>query len=221
MTQPTKDRAGGARGATRRRILGAAAAALAGPASSGVARIVAPGVAGRARAGVPIAGGVVGGLAVGPDAARALERGAPVDWPTLRLLDGPTLAPEAWRDRAAVVVFWATWCPFCTRHNPHVEALSRAVAGRPMRVLGASLDRDPDLVRRHVREHGLSFPMTMDAAVLRERLGLVRRVTPTTVVVDRRGRFVQALPGLMSEEDVLDLARWAGDASAAATADAG
>ncbi|MEI7444875.1 MAG: TlpA disulfide reductase family protein [Burkholderiales bacterium] len=155
-----------------------------------------------------------GAWAVAPGAARALERGQPVDWPTLKMIDGSTLAPEAWVDRAAVIVFWATWCPFCTRHNPHLDTLSRAVAGRPMRVVGASLDRDPDLVRRHVREHGLGFPMTMDAQALRTRFGLTRRVTPTTVVVDRRGRFVQAIPGEMFEEDVMELARWAGDATA-------
>ncbi|MFM1988953.1 MAG: hypothetical protein RJA99_1910 [Pseudomonadota bacterium] len=210
MTQSTKDPAGSAVAASRRRVLGAAAASLVVPAGTGVGRAAVPAAAALVRGAAPFAAP----LAAVPGAARALERGAPVDWPALRLLDGSTLAADAWRDRAAVVVFWATWCPFCTRHNPHVDALSRAVAGRPMRVLGASLDRDPEPVRRHVREHGLGFPITLDAALLRERFGLVRRVTPTTVVVDRRGRFVQAIPGEMFEEDVRELARWAGDASA-------
>lgn len=214
MTQPTKPHGRTPRPPIdrgRRGLLRAGGASL----------VVARGLAGRPAASrVPSAGlaapiAPLAGLAASlPAAARALERGQPVEWPALRLLDGSVLAPQAWSDRAAVVVFWATWCPFCTRHNPRVDALARAVAGRPMRVIGASLDRDPDLVRRHVREHGLGFAMTMDAQPLRTAFGLVRRVTPTTVVVDRRGRFVQAIPGEMSDEDVMALASWAGEATA-------
>jgi thiol-disulfide isomerase/thioredoxin len=128
------------------------------------------------------------------------------EWPEIVLLDGTVWQPESWRDRAAVVVLWATWCPFCHGHNPHVEKLWQAVRGGPMRVLGVSIDRDPDLVRRHVRERGYTFPMTMATDVLRTRL-VQRPVTPTTVTFDRRGRLLQRIPGEMLEEDVLALAR--------------
>ena len=146
----------------------------------------------------------------GARTARADAPSAPrvVDWPPIRLLDGTTIEPAAWRDTAAVVVVWATWCPFCRRHNPHVEKLHRSLAGRPLRVIGASIDRDPELVRRYVREHGYTFPMTMDAAPLRQRLGL-RTGIPLTAVVDRAGRLVEQIPGEMFEEDVLELAKHA------------
>jgi thioredoxin-related protein len=107
-----------------------------------------------------------------------------------------------------VLVVWATWCPYCHRHNRRVEALHRAVAGRPMRVLGASLDVDPERVRQHVQERGLTFPNTMDADLLRTRFGLAR-VTPTTVTFDRRGRILQRIPGEMAEADLMALARLA------------
>lgn len=133
---------------------------------------------------------------------------APFEWPEIVLLDGTVWRPESWRDRAAVVVLWATWCPFCHGHNPHVEKLWQAVRGGPMRVLGVSLDRDPELVRRHVRERGYTFPMTIATDALRTRL-VQRRVTPTTVTFDRRGRLLQRIPGEMFEDDVLALARLA------------
>jgi thioredoxin-related protein len=75
-------------------------------------------------------------------------------------------------------------------------------------VLGAALDRDPELVRRHAREHGYTFPITLDAEPLRQRFGL-RRVIPTTVTFDRRGRLLQRIPGEMAEDDVRALARLA------------
>jgi thiol-disulfide isomerase/thioredoxin len=145
--------------------------------------------------------------AVTAQAAPAAD--APVAWPPVRLLDGTLWTPESWQGQAGVLVIWATWCPFCHRHNPNVEALYRAVAGRPLRVLGASLDRDPELVRRHAAERGYTFPMTMAGEALRTHFGL-RRVTPTTVTFDRGGRLLQRIPGEMFAEDVLELARLAG-----------
>ncbi|MFN7644299.1 MAG: TlpA family protein disulfide reductase [Burkholderiales bacterium] len=131
---------------------------------------------------------------------------APVAWPTIELLGGTVWSPESWRGQAGVLLIWATWCPFCVRHNPHVDALHRAAqaAGRPLRVLAASLDRDPELVRCYVRERGYGFPVTMGAEALRARFEL-RRVTPTTVTFDRRGRLLQRIHGEMFEEDVMAL----------------
>lgn len=138
---------------------------------------------------------------------RAVGQGAlpaPVDWPAITLLDGSILQPADWKDTAAVVVFWSTTCPFCRRQNKHVEKLHRASAGRRLRVLGAAVDRDPSAVRRYLTEHGYSFAVSLDAARLRP-LFTTRNVIPMTCTVDRSGRLLQAIPGEMFEEDVLDL----------------
>jgi len=162
------------------------------------------------RAGAAAAAGWVG---LGARPGQALGATAPDDlattgWPALHLLDGSTWSSESWVGLAGVLVVWATWCPYCHRHNPRVEALHRAVAGRPIRVLSASLDADPEQVRRHVRERGYTFPVTMEAELLRIHFGL-RRVTPTTVTFDRRGRILQRIPGEMAEADLMALARLA------------
>lgn len=133
---------------------------------------------------------------------------SPVAWPAIDLLDGTRLEPAAWRDTAAVVVIWATHCPFCRRHNVHLEKLHRAVAGKPLRVIAASVDRDPGVVRRYLQAQGYTFPVTMQGESLR-RLFSPRTVIPLTVPVDRQGRAGTPIPGEMFEEDVLDLARLA------------
>jgi thiol-disulfide isomerase/thioredoxin len=148
-----------------------------------------------------------------PSPARAQRVGPVVDpfiWPDIRLLDGSVLPAAAWQDTAAVLVFWATHCPFCLRHNAHVEKLHRAMAGKPLRVLGLSSDKDPANVLRYQRQHGYTFPVSLvDTESLRLRLAL-RRTIPTTVGISRSGRVGLALPGEMFEEDVLGLARLAG-----------
>lgn len=129
-----------------------------------------------------------------------------IAWPDIRLLDGGTFSPGSWQGQPAVVVFWATDCPYCRRHNAHVDKLHRAVRGQPLRVLGVALDSDAGSVRAYMSTHHYEFPVALDGGDLRRRLTL-RRVIPMTCVIDRQGRLLQAIPGEMFEDDVLGLAR--------------
>jgi thiol-disulfide isomerase/thioredoxin len=128
-----------------------------------------------------------------------------VEWPVVHLLDGRSLSPASWREQPAVVVFWATYCAYCKRHNAHVEALYRANGGQ-LRVLGVALDRDASAVRESMARNGWSFPVALDDGSLRSRL-TSRRVIPMTCLIDRQGRLLQAIPGEMAADDVLGLAR--------------
>lgn len=129
-----------------------------------------------------------------------------VDWPAVKLMDGSTLSPSSWQGQAAVIVFWATYCPYCKRHNAHLDKLYRAVQGQPLRVLGVALDSDVEAVRRYMAGNGYLFPVTLDEGLLRKRF-TARRVIPMTCVLDRQGRLLQAIPGEMAADDVMGLAR--------------
>jgi len=139
-----------------------------------------------------------------PSAAPAPPRPEPLAWPALTLLDGTVLRAADWHDTAAIVVFWATYCGFCRRHNVHLDRLHRSLQGQPVRVLGVALDTDADVVRRYLRQHGFAFPVSLDAARLRALL-TPRRIIPNTCVVDRSGRLVRCVPGEMAEDDVTEL----------------
>jgi len=153
-----------------------------------------------------VVGGIGLWLMAGAAAAAApLAKGGPVVWPELALLDGRRLAAADWSDTAAVVVFWATWCAYCERHNARIERLRQATEGQPLRVLTVAVDSDEAGVRHYLQQHGLHFAVTLSAAALREQF-TSRRTVPMTALVDRRGRLVQVIPGEMSEQDVLALA---------------
>ncbi len=139
-------------------------------------------------------------------AAQAAQPGQPVAWPSVSLLDGRRLTATDWQGRAGVVVFWTVSCPFCRRHNPHIERLHRAAraAGLPLNVLGVARENDAAAVRRHAHQQGYSFPITLDHAAMGAALS-ERRVVPLTATVDRQGRLKQVLPGEMFEEDVMAL----------------
>jgi thiol-disulfide isomerase/thioredoxin len=152
---------------------------------------------------------LLGALAVaaGSSAAQtdiAVKPGQTVPWPDMELLGGGRFGAAQADGHAVVVVFWTTTCPFCRRHNQHVEKLHRAAAGKRLRVLGVARETDAALVAHYAQAQGYTFPITLNQPGLAALLS-PRRVVPVTVTVDRQGRLKQAVPGEMFEEDLLEL----------------
>ena len=155
---------------------------------------------------------LVGGLAFGAPAARAAKGAAAkvgdrVAWRDVALLDGTTLAASTLNEGPPVVVeLWASWCPFCKRQNPHLQALADRHRGS-LTVLALSIDKDPAKARAYMKEHGYTFAAAMagDDAV---RWFGTREGLPEAYVVDR-GRIVFREIGEMFPEDVAALGRYA------------
>lgn len=156
--------------------------------------------------------GVTGAFSPAPPVQPAMPApgpalGSPVHWPAVQLLDGPRLQPADAAGQAWVVVFFATWCPYCLRHNSRLQALVPTLAQQGVRVLAAAHDRAPEVVRRYLQVHRLQLPVTLDEAALHQALS-PRRVTPLTCVVDHQGRLAEVIPGEMTDSDLAGLARW-------------
>lgn len=151
--------------------------------------------------------GLVLGRSVAVRAAPA-QRGQVVPWPDLTLLDGSRFGAAQAAGQAVVVVFWSTSCPFCRRHNQHVEKLHRAAAGQRLKVLGVARESDAARVRRFAQQQGYSFPITLDHAPLAAVLA-ARAIIPLTATIDRLGLLHEVIPGEMAEDDVLGLIKLA------------
>jgi thiol-disulfide isomerase/thioredoxin len=126
-------------------------------------------------------------------------------WPELQLADGTALPPSAWINTPAVVVFWEPWCPYCKRHNAHVEELYQSTLGKKIRILGATAEKDVSKVRGYIQANQFHFPVAMVGAEFRAQF-TPRRVIPMTCLVSADSRLLQAIPGEMSNADVLSLA---------------
>lgn len=144
----------------------------------------------------------------GAVAAPAASAATPVKLPAVTLLDGTRHQPETGSGTGLIVVFWSVTCPFCRNDNPHVDQLHRSMAGKPLRLLTASIDRDPAPVRSYMLEKGFTFPVTLDSAPLRAALS-ARNVIPLTCCIDRAGALRDVIVGEMFEEDILGLIKYA------------
>jgi thiol-disulfide isomerase/thioredoxin len=129
-------------------------------------------------------------------------------WPALVAPDGRAVDTAGWQGVPLVVVFWATWCAFCERHNARVDKLHRTLDPARLRVLGVAMDRDGTAVQHYLRRHGYGFPVALEGGQLRTRF-TARRIIPMTCTVGADGRVRQCIPGEMAEDDVMELARLA------------
>lgn len=148
-------------------------------------------------------GGAV--VAAGLADAAAARPTVPVVWPALRAVDGRALDPVRSAGVPMVVVFWATWCAHCQRHNARIDALFRRMDPARLQVLGIAMDREPAAVRSYLAQHGYGFPVVLDEGRLRG-LFTTRRIVPMTCLLDGDGHLVQSIPGEMAEDDVMALA---------------
>ena len=102
-----------------------------------------------------------------------------------------------------IVVFWATFCPFCQRHNAHIEKLRQAIAGRPIEILTVAQDRNAQAVRDYLQKNRYAFAVTLDHAPMAAAFS-ARRVIPLTYVVGPDARVLHTIAGEMFEEDVME-----------------
>ena len=96
-----------------------------------------------------VAAAALGPLSLWPGRAAPAAPGDAVQWPQVGLFDGGRWGAAQAEGKAVVAVFWSTTCPFCRRHNAHVEKLREAAAGRPLEVITVARDKDPQAVQRY------------------------------------------------------------------------
>lgn len=162
----------------------------------------------RRRTLAALAGTALGPAAWSPLRASPAAPGELVQWPQVTLLDGGPWGAAQAEGKAVVAVFWSVTCAYCRKHNAHIELLRQAAAGQPLELVTVVRENDPQAVQGIMSHQGWRFAVTLDNLPMSAALSM-RKLTPITVTVDRRGRLMQVIPGEMSEDDVLGLQKLA------------
>jgi len=128
--------------------------------------------------------------------------------PAVTLLDGRELPAGHFDGKPFLVEYWASWCPYCARQNPHIQKLSDTVRGKGMEVLTISIDKKPKDAVDYLAKNQYTFDAAMQTDALRDVFGQPK-VLPLVFVVQHDGTIAEVIPGEMFEEDVLELASYA------------
>jgi peroxiredoxin len=114
----------------------------------------------------------------------------------LTTLAGERLHTADLRGKVTVVNFWSTTCGICLKEMPELVQRHRTFAPRGYETVAVAMPREaPARVRELVERRRLPYKVALDEdAAASEAFGNVR-LTPTTFVIDRRGRILKRYVG--------------------------
>lgn len=141
-------------------------------------------------------------------AAAALFHAPPAAAPEVNLptLAGGNLTISALRGKVVLVNFWATSCAVCVKEMPMLVATHRKFATRGYATVAVAMSYDhPNSVAEYAQKNALPFHVALDiSGDIARQFGDVR-LTPTSFVIDRRGRILKQYLGEPDEAELQGL----------------
>lgn len=149
---------------------------------------------------------IVAALAISVAIVFVSDRPRPAPPVAMISIQGEQLTLEAMRGKVVLINFWATDCTVCLHEMPAMADLYRGLQGRAFEAVFIAMPHDrPDYVLAYARRQALPFKVALDVqGELARAFGDVR-ATPTTFIVDKRGRIVRRILG---EPDFAQLRRY-------------
>jgi cytochrome c biogenesis protein CcmG/thiol:disulfide interchange protein DsbE len=140
--------------------------------------------------------------------------GKPAPAFTLNDLGGRKVSLAAFRGKAVMINFWATWCGPCKVETPWLVELRQKYAAQGFEVLGVDTEGD-DLepsdkggwakaeanAGKFVTQMKVPYPVLLNGDSISRDFGGLDDL-PASFFVDRSGKVVAASVGLTSESDI-------------------
>ena len=135
------------------------------------------------------------------------QRGNPVAFEGT-LSDGRTVSSHTYEGRVLVVNFWYAGCPPCRLEAPLLEQLYTKYASRGVSFLGVNLYDSASTVQSFERDKGITYPSVLDrdtgSVLLAFSTSVPPKSTPTTLVIDKKGRVAARILGALPGPGILD-----------------
>ena len=111
-------------------------------------------------------------------------------------IKGEKITTESLRGRVVLINFWATDCVTCVKEMPDITATYNKYRGQGFETIAVAMRHDPpNYVLNFVEKNGLPFTVALDPmGELAKAFGEVK-LTPTTFVIDKRGKIVTRILG--------------------------
>ncbi len=108
------------------------------------------------------------------------------DW-TLNNLDGKSVTLSDFQGKPTILVFWATWCPYCKKLLPGIQELHEKYHSQGLRILGVNIKEDwkPKV---YWRNFGYQFDTVIDGDDVAKIYGV--KGTPGIVFIAPSGKVL-------------------------------
>lgn len=96
-----------------------------------------------------------------------------------------------------IVLFWATWCPYCKQLMPHLQSVLDQYPDAGIRVLALSI-KDDGQPADYLQERGFDFNLIRDADAIAQSYRV--HAVPAMLLVDHQGQVLFNLATLQASE---------------------
>jgi thiol-disulfide isomerase/thioredoxin len=142
-----------------------------------------------------------------------IERVALDERSTPLTLSGTTLQGAPWkvadaRGKVLVLNVWGQWCGPCVAEMPHLQQVwsQLSAARKPVQFMGVNYRDGVETAQAFLRANKITYPSLQDNGG-RTLLALrgMANATPTTLVLDRRGRIAARVSGPVTADTLSGL----------------
>lgn len=107
---------------------------------------------------------------------------------SLQDANGKTVTLSEYRGQVVVLHFWATWCPYCKKVQPGLDALYKKHQDQGLVLLGVSFNEEGDAKPQQTLDaRGHSFKTLVKGEQVAAKYQVMG--TPTTFFIDRKGEL--------------------------------
>lgn len=107
---------------------------------------------------------------------------------TLTNLQGQSKSfPDDYQSGPTVILFWATWCPYCSALMPYLDKIPQEYPDADVSVLALNFKEDGD-PKTYIKEKGYGFEVFQNADAVAQEFGV--RFSPGLYVIDSEGKVV-------------------------------
>ena len=137
--------------------------------------------------------GLIAWLWFRPPADVSDEDRAASPW-QVTLTDNRVLSSDSLKGKVVLVNFWATWCPYCRKEKPVIDAFWKDNRDKGFEVVSISVDDTPEKIAVWMKDKGYAFMAAPTNASVAAAFGNVSSV-PTSFIVDADGHIRHKVAG--------------------------
>ena len=138
--------------------------------------------------------------------AQALTQQSPAPPVTFTSLKGEKISMESLRGKVVLVNFWATSCIRCIREMPQMIDTYRKYNTQGLEAIAVAMSYDPpNYVVYYTEKNALPYKVALDVqGNIAQAFGDVK-FTPTTFIIDKRGKIIKRILGEPDFAQLYDL----------------
>ncbi len=125
-----------------------------------------------------------------------------------KLTDGSPVSSKDYAGDVLVVNFWYAGCPPCRVEAPDLEALYQKYKAEGVDFLGVNLYDSASTAESFDEDKGVTYPSVLDrdtgSVLLAFSKTVPPKATPTTLVIDKKGRVSARILGAIPDRSILD-----------------